>query len=94
MEPLLDYLTLSNPVLWQYSSKVSCIIFYAFDSWDQLQELVRNNLLGGYGRDCESRDTNVSFMTVFGVLFSGVRKINPKTPNYIGNNKFCFRLLV
>jgi hypothetical protein len=33
---------------------------------------VGNNLYGDYGRDCESRDTTVSFMTVFGVLFSGV----------------------
>lgn len=47
-----------------------------FDSWEQLQELVHNNLLGDYGRDCESRDTTVSFMTVFGVLFSGVSKMN------------------
>jgi hypothetical protein len=29
-------------------------------------------LYGDYGRDCENRDTPVSFMTVFGVLFSGV----------------------
>ena len=41
-------------------------------SWNELTDLAGHNLYGGYGRDCEDRDTTVSFMTVFGVLFSGV----------------------
>ena len=44
----------------------------AHTSWHQLTELSGSNLYGDYGRDCENRDTAVSFMTVFGVLFSGV----------------------
>ncbi len=34
--------------------------------------MASNNMYGGYGRDCESSDATVTFMTVFGVLFSGV----------------------
>jgi hypothetical protein len=44
----------------------------SYASWHEVQAMASDNMYGGYGRDCESRDATVSFMTVFGVLFSGV----------------------
>jgi hypothetical protein len=44
----------------------------SYASWHEVQEMASNNMYGGYGRDCESSDATVTFMTVFGVLFSGV----------------------
>jgi hypothetical protein len=44
----------------------------SYSSWPELKSMAGQNLYGDYGRDCENRDMPVSFMTVFGVLFSGV----------------------
>ena len=47
----------------------------ASNTYDGIDQLLQENLYGGYGRDCSNSEAEVDFFTVFGVVFSGVTGI-------------------